>query len=91
MDPGIVLPQLEGLTQIEEMVIAMVCPIMSVYRKHGGQRGGVQGIPQDIQSFSNSLPSRASALPVLVLRRHGVENTHRDFIVCQHRVLTSKM
>ena len=90
MDPGIVPPQLQGLTQIEEMLIARVCPIMSVYRKHGGQRGyrgHVLNLPQDIQSFLNSLPSRASDLPVLVLRRHGVENTHRDFIVRQHRVL----
>ena len=39
MDPGIVPPQLEGLTQIEEMLIARLCPIMSVYRKHGGHRG----------------------------------------------------
>ena len=41
MDPGIVPPQLAGLTQIEEMLIARVCRIMSVYRKHGGQ--GLQG------------------------------------------------
>ena len=76
---GIVPPQLEGLTQIEEMLIAKVCPIMSVYRKHGGQRGykgHLLNLPQDIQSFLNSLPSRASDLPVLVVRRHGVENTH---------------
>ena len=52
MDPGIVPSQLEGLTQIEEMLIARVCPIMSVYRKHGGQRGyrgHVLNLPQDIQ------------------------------------------
>ena len=29
MDPGIVPPQLQGLTHIEEMLIARVCPIMS--------------------------------------------------------------
>ena len=90
MDPGIVPRQLEGLTQIEEMLIARVCPIMSVYRKHGGQRGykgHVLNLPQDIQSFFNSLPSRASDLAVLVVRRHDVENTHRDFTVHQHRVL----
>ena len=63
---------------------------MSVYRKHGGQRGykgHVLNLPQDIQSFLNSLPSQASDLPVLVVRRHGVENAHRDFTVRQHRVL----
>ena len=59
MDPGIVPPQLEGLTQIEEMLIARVCPIMSIYRKHGGQRGykgHVLNLTQDIQSFLDSFP-----------------------------------
>ena len=35
MDPGIVLEQLKGLTQAEEMLFR-VCPIMRIYRKHGG-------------------------------------------------------
>ena len=90
MDPGIVPQQLEGLTQVEEMLIARVCPIMSVYRKHGGQRGykgHVLNLPQDIQSFLNRLPSRVADLPVLVVRRHGVDSTHRDFTVRRHRVL----
>ena len=39
MDPGTVPEQLRGLTQVEEMLISRVCPIMRVYRKHGGQRG----------------------------------------------------
>ena len=39
MDPGSVPSCLEGMTQIEEMLIARACPIMTVYRKHGGQRG----------------------------------------------------
>ena len=60
IDPGIVPPQLEGLTQIEEMLITRVCHIMSIHRKHGGQRGykgHVLNLSQDIQSFFNSLPS----------------------------------
>jgi len=39
MDPGSVPSCLEAMTQIEEMLIAWACPIMTVYRKHGGQRG----------------------------------------------------
>ena len=39
MDPGIVPEQLKGLTQVEGMLISRVCPIMRIYRKHGGQRG----------------------------------------------------
>ena len=90
MDPGLVHQQLQGLTQVEEMLIARVCPIMSMYRKHGGQRGyrgHVLNLPQDIQSFLNRLPSQASDLPILVVRRHGVDNTHIDVTVCRHQVL----
>ncbi len=84
MDPGTVPEQLRGLTQVEEMLISRVCPIMRVYRKHGGQRGykgHVLNLPQDIQSFLNRLPSRVADLPVLIVRRHGAEDTHRDFTV----------
>ena len=90
MDPGIVREQLRGLTQVEEMLISRVCPIMQVYRKHGGQRGykgHVLNLPQDIQSFLNRLPARVADLPVMIVRRHGADDTHRDFTVCRHRVL----
>ena len=84
MDPGTVPEQLRGLTQVEEMLISRVCPIMRVYRKHGGQRGykgHVLNLLQDIQSFLNRLPSRVADLPALIVRRHGAEDTHRDFTV----------
>jgi hypothetical protein len=80
MDPGTVPEQLRGLTQVEEMLISRVCPIIRVYRKHGGQRGykgHVLNLPQDIQSFLNRLPSRMADLPVLIVRRHGAEDTLR--------------
>ena len=90
MDPGIVPEQLRGLTQVEEMLISRVCPIMRVYRKHGGQRGykgHVLNLPQDVQSFLNRLPSQVADLPVMVVRRHGADDTHKDFTVRWHRVL----
>jgi hypothetical protein len=90
MDPGTVPEQLRGLTHVEEMLISRVCPIMRVYRKHGGQRGykgHVLNLPQNIQSFLNRLPSRVADLPVLIARRHGAEDTHRDFTVRRHKVL----
>ena len=74
---------------MEEMLIVRVCPIMSIYRKHGGQRGyrgHVLNLPQDIQSFFNKLPSRVCDLHILVVTRHGVDNSHRDFTVRRHRV-----
>ena len=35
------------------------------------------------------MPLRALDLPALFARRHGVEKTHRDFTVRQHRVLAA--
>ncbi len=90
MHPGEVPPCLQGMTQVEEMIIARTCPIMSVYRKHGGQhgyKGHVVNLPQDIQGFLNYLPCNVRDLPILIVRRHGAENTHTDFRVRRERVL----
>ena len=38
-DPGIVPPELTGLTRIEQMLISSVMPMMSVYRLPHGQYG----------------------------------------------------
>ena len=81
MDPGVVPPCLRQLSQVEEMLIARACLVMSVYRKHGGQhgyKGHVLNMPQDVQGFLDRLPCEVSQLPVLVVRRHGTENTHAD-------------
>ncbi|CAN0536140.1 unnamed protein product, partial [Scytosiphon promiscuus] len=39
MDPGGVPPELQGLTQVEQILIAIACAIMRVYRLKGGQTG----------------------------------------------------
>lgn len=92
MDPGPVPPCLQQLSQVEEMLIACACPIMCVYHKHGGQRGykgHVLNMPQDVQGFLDRLPCHVSRLPILVLRRHGQQNTHADFRVRRDKVLTA--
>ena len=74
------------------MLIARACPIMSIYRKHGGQRGykgHVVNLPQNVQSFLNSLPARVSQLPLLIVRRYGSNNSHADFRVRRDHVLTA--
>ena len=51
--------------QVEEMLIAMVLPIMTVYRlPHGqyGYSGHVLNLPQDVASFTNILPRSPSQL-----------------------------
>ena len=92
MHPGNVPKELQDLTQIEEMLIARACPIMSIYRKHGGQwgyKGHVVNLPQDVHGFLTSLPCSTSSLPVLVLRKQGADNTHADFRVRRAKVLSA--
>ena len=59
LTPSKVPPQLQGLTQTEEMLIARALPIMRVYIKPGGQRGysgHCINLPQDIKELASSPP-----------------------------------
>ena len=81
---------MQGLTQVEEMLISRVLPIMSVYRlPHGqyGYSGHVINLPQDVASFATSLPRLPSQLDVIVVRRDGAAGSHRDFKVRRSVVL----
>ena len=94
MDPGALPLELQGLTDIEEMLIARASPIMCVYRKHGGQqgyRGHVLNLPQDIQGFLYRLPRNIAHPPHLIIRRHGTDNTHRDCTVRRQKELQAIM
>lgn len=91
MDPGEVLEELQGLTEIEEMLIAQVFTVISVYRLRGGQhgyRGNVINFPQDVQEFTTSLPRQPSTLNVLVVRRQSANDptAFRDFRVRRDKV-----
>ena len=70
MDPGNVPDELQGMTEIEEMLIAKVFTVMSVYRLRGGQygyRGNVINFPQDVERFTTQLPRDPSSLEVLIV------------------------
>ena len=57
---------------------------MSIYRLPYGQygySGHILNLPQDVTSFVNSLPRSPATLNVIVVRRDGVNETHRDFRV----------
>ena len=67
--------ELQGLSEVEELLIARAFPIMSIYRKLTGSTR-IQGtrllnLPEDIQGFLNSLPANVSNLPILVVRKQG--------------------
>src|ERR1051325_12187666 len=86
MDPGVVPDELKGLTEIEEMLIAQVFTVMTVYRLRGGQtgyRGNIINFPQDIQEFTKKLSRHPLSLDVLLIRRQSANDAtaFRDFIV----------
>ena len=92
MDPGEVPPPLQSLTQVEEMLISAVMPMMSVYRLPLGQygyRGHVINLPQDISSFATSLPWLPTDLDIIVVRKEGTLGSHRDFRVRRSRILSA--
>ena len=86
MDPGDVPNELQGLTEIEEMLIAKVFTVMSVYKLRGGQygyKGNVINFPQDVKEFTTRLPREPSSLEVLIVRRQCESDlkAFRDFTV----------
>ena len=92
MHPGDVPECLKGLTQVEKMLIAKACPIMCIYKKHGGQnayRGHVLNMSQDIAGFVNCLPHDVHTLPILHLRWTGQDNNHKDLFVRQQKILSA--
>ena len=81
MNPGIVL------TQIEEMLISPMMPMMAVYRLFHGQygySGHVVNLLQNVSSFVSKLPRLANDLEILLVRDNG---SHRDFKVNHSKVL----
>ena len=85
-----ILIPLQGLTQVEEMLISGVLPIMSLYRlPHGqyGYSGHVINLPQDVGSFANTLPRLPSELDVIAVRKEGANESHHDFRVRRSVVL----
>lgn len=81
---------LQGLTQVEEMLVSAVLPIMTLYHLPQGQYGyggHVINLPQDIASFANTLPRHHADLDVVVVRRENSAQSHRDFHVRKSVVL----
>ena len=72
------------------MLISRILAIMSIYRLPYGQhgyRGHILNVQQDITSFVNSLPRSPSTLDVIIVRKEGAVETHKDFRVRRSVVL----
>ena len=84
MIPSSVPYQLQGLTQIVEMLIECALPIMRVYIRPGGQRGysgHCLSMPQNVEELEISLPRYPMNLSVLVVKMKGKENSFKDVTV----------
>jgi len=70
MYPRVVPEELKGLMEIEEMLIAQVFTVMTVYRLRKGQnsyKGNVINFSQDIHEFTTRLSRCPSSLDILVI------------------------
>ena len=72
------------------MLISRVLPVMSIYRLlHGqyGYSGHILNLPQDVTTFVNTLPRCPADLDVIIVRKEGATDSHKDFKVRQSVVL----
>lgn len=70
MNPGVVPPELQDLTYIEQMLIAQIHPVISLYRIRGAQYsyiGNVINFRQDISSYTTVLPHDPHALMTTIV------------------------
>lgn len=84
--------ELQNLTQIEELLIARVFPVISVFTKPGGQRayrGHCINFPQEVQQLFYALPRYPKELPVIIVAVDGRDNVSRDLIVRHEKVLSA--
>ena len=87
MIPSSVPRELQNLTQIEEMLIARVLPIMRVYIKPGGQRGYLGhciNLPQKVKELTTSLPRYPK--DVIIVKVKGRDNTFKNVTVRKQKV-----
>ena len=79
---------LQGLTQVEEMLISAVMPIMCIYHLPHEQKYGYSGhvinhvisghfvnLPQDVLSFASTLPRLPSKVDTIVVRKERANAT----------------
>ena len=92
MDPGPQPAALTSLSQIEEILIARVNPMMQVTHAPGGQykySGHTICFPQDITKIANIFPRRVEHLDILIVTHHSNDHKAYDFNVSRHRSLTA--
>ena len=92
MDLGKKPCELARLTQIEEMLISQVNPIIQVTHACGGQYkyfGHTIRFPQDISTIDTSLPRLLPYLDILVVHKFNATNKLYEFIVIHSNALAA--
>ena len=78
--PSFIPQELQGLMQIEEMLIACALPIMRVYIKPGGQRGysgHCINLPQNVTELPTSLPRYPKDLAIIIVKVKGRDMAYK--------------
>ena len=93
MIPLAIPTELQGLTHIEEMLIARALPMMHVYVRHGGQRG-YSGhfitLPQKVDQLASKLPHYPKNLAVIVVQMKG-KNYSTRYLKVRRRVVNDAL
>ena len=89
MKPSPVPPELQRLSQTEEMLIARALPVMRIYIKPGRQRGYLGhciNLPQNVEELASSLPRYPKDLSVIIVKVKGRDNTFKDCVARRQKV-----
>ena len=90
MLPDDVPPELRELSFLEEMLICKTLPHIYACRLRGGGQYGYNShaiaFPQKLDTIAVELPRAPSDTGVLLIRKKGKNNTHRDYQVRQQKV-----
>lgn len=81
--------ELQGLTQIEEMLIPRVLLIIRVFIKPGGQRdysGHCINLPQDVKELAQSLRRYSKDIPSILVKMTGKDNSCKEVTVRRHNI-----
>ena len=93
MVPSSLPPQLKGLTQCEEMLIARSFPVMLVYTRPGAgylsYKGHVITLPHNVQKIATVVPNLVQDIPIVRLQCKGIAEKSRDFTVRREKVLNA--
>jgi hypothetical protein len=86
--------ELRNLSQVEEMLISPILPMMTMYKlPKGGQhlyRGHTICFPQDLDSFVPKLPRGRADPNIIVVRREGhTKEDVKDVRVRKTKILTA--